>query len=79
MAVYQVACALLPTPRAAIGEPLAVLTAADLDAVDAGSRGGSDAVGSVAGALWLIAAISTARRGDAHTTQERLEQAQRLA
>ena len=79
MAVYQVVCALLPTPRASIGEQLAVCTAVDLDPGDAGRGGGDDPVGSVAGALWLIAAIAAARRGDAYTAQERLELAQRLA
>jgi hypothetical protein len=72
MAVYQVVCALLPTGRAAIGEELATRTAEELDEPD-------DAVRSVCGGLWLIAAVAAARRGDAGTAVERLDQAQRLA
>jgi transcriptional regulator with XRE-family HTH domain len=72
MAVYQVVCALLPTPRATLAEDLAMATAAELD-------GDDPAVCSVAGALWLIAAIAAARRIDADAAGERLARAQRLA
>src|SRR5688500_2980570 len=72
MAVYQVVCALLPSPRSALAEELAVETATRLDSDD-------PAVWSVAGALWLIAAISAARRIDAAAAEERLDHAQRLA
>jgi transcriptional regulator with XRE-family HTH domain len=72
MAVYQVVCALLPTPRAALAEELAVTAAAQLD-------GDAAAVRSVVGALWLIAAVAAARRIDAAAAEERLGHAQRLA
>ncbi len=72
MAVYQVVCALLPTSRAVLAEELAVTTAAELD-------GDDPAVCSVAGALWLIAAVAAARRIDAAAAEERLGRAQRLA
>jgi transcriptional regulator with XRE-family HTH domain len=72
MAVYQVVCALLSTSRAALAEELAVTTAAGLE-------GDDPAVRSVAGALWLIAAIVAARRTDADAAGERLDRAQRLA
>jgi hypothetical protein len=72
MAVYQVVCALLPTSRAALAEELAVTTAAGLE-------GDNPAMCSVAGALWLIAAIAAARRTDADAAGERLDRAQRLA
>jgi transcriptional regulator with XRE-family HTH domain len=72
MAIYQVVCALLPTPRAPLAEELAVTTAAELE-------GDGPAVWSVTGALWLIAAVAAARRIDAAAAEERLERAQRLA
>jgi hypothetical protein len=58
MAVYQVACALLPTTRAAVAEDLAVRTASELSDAD------DDAARSVVGALWLIAAVAAADRLD---------------
>jgi hypothetical protein len=73
MAVYQVVCALLPTPRGALAEELAVETAAHLE----GDADG--AVCSVAGALWLIAAVAAARRTDCAAAGERLDRAERLA
>jgi transcriptional regulator with XRE-family HTH domain len=72
MAVYQVVCALLPTPRAPLAEELAVTTATELD-------GDGPAVWSVTGALWLIAAVAAARRIDAAAAEERLDRAHRLA
>jgi transcriptional regulator with XRE-family HTH domain len=72
MAVYQVVCALLPTSRSSLAEELAITTAAEID-------GDDPAVCSVAGALWLIAAIAAARRIDAAVAAERLDNAQRLA
>lgn len=72
MAIYQVVCALLPTPRAPLAEELAVTTATELD-------GDGPAVWSVTGALWLIAAVAAARRIDAAAAEERLDRAQRLA
>jgi len=72
MAAYQVVCALLPTPRAALADDLAVRTAAGLD-------GDERDVISVAGALWLIGAVAAARRIDAAVAEERLNRAQGLA
>lgn len=72
MAVYQVVCALLPTGRASVAEELAIRTAGALHDSD-------DAVRSVSGALWLIAAVAAARRGDAGAAAERLDLAQRQA
>jgi transcriptional regulator with XRE-family HTH domain len=72
MAVYQVVCALLPTPRAPLAEELALTTAASLG-------GDGPEVRSVTGALWLIAAVAAARRLDAAAAGERLDRAQQLA
>jgi transcriptional regulator with XRE-family HTH domain len=72
MAVYQVVCALLPTPRAPLAEEFAVTTATGLE-------GDGPAVWSVSGALWLISAVAAARRIDAAAAEERLDRAQRLA
>jgi hypothetical protein len=73
MAVYQVVCALLPTPRAGLAEALAVVTAEQIEV------GREAPVWSVAGALWLIAAVAAARRGDAAGAAQRLDHAERLA
>jgi transcriptional regulator with XRE-family HTH domain len=72
MAIYQVVCALLPTPRATLAEEFAVTTATELD-------GDGPAVWSVTGALWLIGAVAAARRIDAAAAEERLDRTQRLA
>jgi hypothetical protein len=72
MATYQVVCALLPTVRAAVAEDLAVRTASTIGDDD-------DAVRSVAGANWLVAAVAAARRSDSEAVVERLDRAQRLA
>jgi transcriptional regulator with XRE-family HTH domain len=72
MAVYQVVCALLPTARAVLAEELAVRTAEEL-------TGDDPAVCSVAGALWLIAAVAAARRIDTAVAEERLGRAEGLA
>ena len=84
MAVYQVVCALLPTPRAGIGEDLATRTAHHLIPDNAHRGGDVDAtnraaVHSVAGALWLIAAIVAARRSDTDAAADRLDRAHHLA
>jgi transcriptional regulator with XRE-family HTH domain len=84
MAVFQVVCALLPTSRAAIGEDLATRTAHHLTPDNARDSGGVDAaddaaVRSVAGALWLIAAIAAARRSDTDAAADRLDRAHHLA
>jgi type VI protein secretion system component VasF len=72
MAVYQVVCALLPTPRAELAEELAVVTAEQLEV------GREAPVWSVAGALWLIAAVAAAGRGFAGGAAQRLDHADRL-
>jgi hypothetical protein len=73
MAVYQVVCGLLPTPRRLLAEELAVATAAEI-----GNGTGPD-VWTVSGALWLLTAVAAARRGDATAAAARLDQADRLA
>ncbi|MGH3613674.1 MAG: helix-turn-helix domain-containing protein [Pseudonocardia sp.] len=73
MAVYQVVCALLPTPRGVLAEELAAGTASEIE-----SGSGPD-VWSVSGALWLIGAVAAARRGDATVAAARLARADRLA
>ena len=72
MASYQLVCALLPTGRAAVGEDLATNVASTIDPIDDGAR-------SVAGALWLIAAVAAARRGDGDVAGEWLDRAWRTA
>ncbi|WP_219417029.1 helix-turn-helix domain-containing protein [Pseudonocardia nigra] len=73
MAVHQVVCALLPTPRAAQAEELAVRMATELD------HGDDAAASSVVGALWLIAAVAAARRIDATAAADRLDRADCVA
>ena len=73
MSTFQVVCALLPTTHATVGEELAARTASEL------GDDRTDAVCSVSGALWLLAALAAARRGDGDVANERLDQAQRRA
>lgn len=73
MALYQAVCALLPTPRGALAEELASAAADRLDGDDGA------AVLSVPGALWLIAAVAAARRGDGRSAGTRLARAERQA
>jgi transcriptional regulator with XRE-family HTH domain len=76
MAGYQVACALLRADQPQDAETLAVSLAELLT-----SKANSDAptLVSLAGALWLIAAVTAARRTERHDAWERLDEADRLA
>jgi len=76
MAAYQVACALLRSERTDDAERIAIRSAEGLM-----SRTASDApdVVSLAGALWLLAAVIAARRSDRPTAMERLKVAWRLS
>jgi transcriptional regulator with XRE-family HTH domain len=76
MAAYQVVCALLRADRPDDAEPLAVSMAEE---VQRSARGDEPTLVSVAGALWLIAAIISARRTDRGEAWRRLDNADRLA
>ncbi|WP_433610357.1 helix-turn-helix domain-containing protein [Dactylosporangium sp. CA-139114] len=76
MAAYQVVCALLRADRAEDAERLAVQMA---EAVQRESRPERPTVVSVAGALWLIAAVIAGRRTDRGEAWRRLDQADTLA
>ena len=76
MAAYQVACALLRAGRTDEAEHLAVAMAAQTEAE---ARSDQPGVVSLAGALWLIAAVIAARRTDRVAARERLDRAERLA
>jgi hypothetical protein len=76
MAGYQVACALLRADQLGDAERLAVELAEEL----AGSaRSDEPSLVSVAGALWLIAAVIAARRTDRGEAWQRLDRAEMLA
>jgi transcriptional regulator with XRE-family HTH domain len=76
MAAYQVVCALLRAERVREAERLAVSMAEEIQ-----RKAGRDTptLVSVAGALWLIAAIIAARRTDPSEAWERLDRAEVLA
>lgn len=76
MAIYQVVTALLRSDQVEQAEHLAMRMAAQL-----GPRVRSDDPGivSVAGALWLIAAVIAARRTDRWEAARRLDEAESLA
>ena len=76
MAAYQVVCALLRAERVREAERLAVSMAEDIQRK--ASRDAPTLV-SVAGALWLIAAIIAARRTDRSEAWDRLDRAEVLA
>jgi hypothetical protein len=76
MAAYQVVCALLRADRPDDAEPLAVAMAEE---VQREARSDRPTLVSVAGALWLIAAVIAGRRTDRGEAWRRLEQAERLA
>jgi len=76
MAAYQVACALLRAGRTDEAEHLAVAMAAQTESE---ARSDQPGVVSLAGALWLIAAVIAARRTDRVAARERLDRAERLA
>ncbi len=75
-AAYQVACALLRADRPDEAEHLAVGMA---EQVQRGARSDRPTVASVAGALWLIAAVIAARRMDRDEAWARLDRAEYLA
>lgn len=76
MAAYQVVCALLRADRAEHAEQLAVQMA---EVVQREARPDAPSVISVAGALWLIAAVIAGRRTDRGEAWRRLDQAEGLA
>ncbi len=76
MAIYQVVCALLRANRTDEGEQLAVRMAERLTLQ---ARSDAPSVVSVTGTLWLIAAVSAARRTDRGAAWDRLNTAERLA
>ena len=75
MAVYQVACALLRAEQVDDAEHLAIAFAERFDR----EAGDNPALISLAGALWLISAVTAARRTDRTEAWARLERAQALA
>jgi transcriptional regulator with XRE-family HTH domain len=74
MAAYQVVCALLRADRTDEAERLAVSMAEKVHAA-----ADTPTLASVAGALWLIAAVAAARRTDRAEAWARLDAADRLA
>ncbi len=76
MAAFQVTCALLRADRSEDAEHLAVNMAEQLQAQ---ARGDDPALVSLAGALWLIAAVIAARRTDRGEAWRRLDIAEHLA
>jgi transcriptional regulator with XRE-family HTH domain len=76
MAAYQVACALLRADRSDEAEHLAVGMAEQLEAR---ARSDRPTTVSVAGALWLIAAVIAARKTERTDAWDRLDSADRLA
>lgn len=76
MAAYQVVCALSRADRSDQAEHLAVSMA---EQVEQGARGDKESAVSVAGALWLIASVTAARRMDRDEAWARLDRAERLA
>lgn len=76
MAAYQVACALLRADRSDEAEHLAVGMAEQLESK---TRSDRPTTVSVAGALWLIAAVIAARKTERTDAWDRLDHADRLA
>lgn len=76
MAAYQVVCAMLRADRPDDAETLAVEMAAQMSAA---ARSDEPGALSVAGSLWLIAAVVAARKTDRFEAHRRLDQAQHLA
>jgi hypothetical protein len=76
MAGYQVACALLRSDQLDDAERMAVELAEELSR---SARSGDPSLVSVAGALWLIAAVIAARRTDRGEAWLRLDRAETLA
>lgn len=76
MAAYQVVCALLRAGHTEEAERLAVGMA---ETIDESATAHTPTLASVAGALWLIAAVAAARRTDRSEAWARLDAAERLA
>jgi transcriptional regulator with XRE-family HTH domain len=76
MAAYQVVCALLRADHTEEAERLAVEMA---ETIQASATAQTPTLASVAGALWLIAAVAAARRTDRGEAWARLDAAERLA
>jgi hypothetical protein len=76
MAAYQVVCALLRADRTDEAERLAVGMA---ETIHRSAAADTPTLASVAGALWLIAAVAAARRTDRVEALARLHAADRLA
>jgi transcriptional regulator with XRE-family HTH domain len=76
MAAYQVVCALLRADHTDEAERLAVSMA---EKVHASATADTPTLASVAGALWLIAAVAAARRTDRAEAWVRLDAADQLA
>jgi transcriptional regulator with XRE-family HTH domain len=76
MAAYQVACSMLRNERSDEAEHVAVGMAEQLTAM---ARSDRPTLVSVAGALWLIAAVAAGRRTDREEAWERLDRADALA
>jgi transcriptional regulator with XRE-family HTH domain len=76
MAAYQVACALLRSDRSEDAEHIAVGMAEQLRQA---ASSDTPTVASLAGALWLIAAVIAARRTDRGEAWRRLDIAEQLA
>lgn len=76
LSAYQVVCALLRADRADDAEHLAVAMATE---VEDAARSDEPGAISVAGALWLISAVISARRTEKFEALERLSRADRLA
>jgi len=76
MAGYQVVCALLRADQLDDAERIAVQLAGELTG---SARSDEPALVSVAGALWLIAAIIAARKTDRGEAWQRLDRAETLA
>ena len=76
MAIYQVVCALLRVDRTDEADPLAVMMA---ERLTPHCRSEKPSLLSITGALWLIAAITAARRADRSEAWRRLDQAGGLA
>ncbi|MGH3825324.1 MAG: helix-turn-helix domain-containing protein [Pseudonocardiaceae bacterium] len=76
MAAYQVVCALLREDHTDQAEQLAVSMA---EKIHGSATTETPTLASVAGALWLIAAVAAARRTDRSEAWARLDAAERLA
>jgi len=76
MAAYQVVCALLRADHTEEAERLAVGMA---EMIHGSATAQTPTLASVAGALWLIAAVAAARRTDRGEAWARLDAAERLA